>query len=274
MKVNEINAKKLIVKSNLPASDYVINPYVGCTHNCKYCYASFMRRFTGHLDDEWGTFLDVKNCECKSLPRNLSGKTVLLSSVTDPYNPYEKKYHSSREALMLLRNTGAHVEVLTKSDLVLSDIDVLKQISDIKVGISMNTLDDEFRKDIEPGAPSIERRLKALKQLYNEGISTYVMLSPIFPGITDINLIVNEVKEYVPEIAFENLNLRGVSKTYIFEYIRNKKPQLLPLYESIYTHKDNSYWNEMETLIHTIQNENPHNKFINYFYHEKIKKGN
>lgn len=87
--VKEINTNDYLSKSNLPASDFVINPYVGCTHSCKYCYASFMKRFTGHKED-WGTFLDIKRC---SKPINLSkinGKSVFLSSVTDCYNHYEK----------------------------------------------------------------------------------------------------------------------------------------------------------------------------------------
>ena len=76
----EIQVKDYLTKSNLPASDYVINPYIGCTHGCKYCYASFMKRFTGHKE-EWGTFIDIKRCDKKINTKkfrwlqNLSGKT-------------------------------------------------------------------------------------------------------------------------------------------------------------------------------------------------------
>ena len=86
MKVSQTTAKAVLVKSNLPASDYVANPYTGCPHKCRYCYAEFMKRRTGHTED-WGDFIDIKSYESMKLPRDLAGKTVLLSSVTDPYNP-------------------------------------------------------------------------------------------------------------------------------------------------------------------------------------------
>lgn len=95
MKVNEITVNDYLTKSNLPSSDYVINPYVGCPHGCKYCYASFMKRFTGHKED-WGSFVDVKKCAKKINLKKISDKNVFLSSVTDCYNEYEEKYLVTR----------------------------------------------------------------------------------------------------------------------------------------------------------------------------------
>ena len=88
----EIQVKDYLTKSNLPSSDYVINPYVGCPHGCKYCYASFMKRFTGHKE-EWGNFIDIKRCDKKINTKKLENKTVFLSSVTDCYNEFEEKYN-------------------------------------------------------------------------------------------------------------------------------------------------------------------------------------
>ena len=93
---NKINVSNYITKSNLPSSDYVINPYIGCSHACKYCYASFMKRFTGHSED-WGTFIDIKECETPINTKRLIDKNVFLSSVTDPYNQYEEKYKKTRK---------------------------------------------------------------------------------------------------------------------------------------------------------------------------------
>ncbi len=98
MVIKEIQIKEYLTKSNLPASDYVINPYVGCPHGCKYCYASFMKRFTGHTED-WGTFVDIKKSEKKITLNKISKKTVFLSSVTDCYNPLEEKYRLTRNIL-------------------------------------------------------------------------------------------------------------------------------------------------------------------------------
>ena len=189
MKIQTVQTKNLIVKSNLPASDYVINPYIGCSHRCQYCYASFMKRFSGHSED-WGTFVDIKQCPHIKLPRNLSQKTLLLSSVTDPYQPLESKYGVTRDILQKLVATDAKVEILTKSHLVTRDIDLFLQFPNIRIGISMNTMDKSFCRDMEPGAPSVTQRLDALKQHKEKGINTYLFLSPIFPGITDIETLV------------------------------------------------------------------------------------
>ncbi len=271
MIINTARAKSVLVKSTLPASDYVANPYGGCTHNCRYCYACFMKRFTGH-SEEWGTFLDVKEYESEKLPKLLERKTVLLSSVTDPYNPYEMKYHKSRRVLELLSHTKAHVEILSKSDLMLHDIDLLKKMPDLSVGISLNTLDDDFRRDMEPGAPSVERRLKALKILHNEGIKTYLFISPIFPFITDIKAIVNEATDSMDQVCFENLNLRGKQKNEIIGYIEDKYPQYLDDYKAIYQKGDMSYWSQLEKEIDDLS-DNYDIPFVKYFYHAKIKKG-
>lgn len=271
MKISHIEAKQMLVKSNLPASDYVVNAYMGCTHKCRYCYASFMQRFNKH-DEEWGEFLDIKEYKSLSLPRSIDGKTVLLSSVTDPYNPYEIKYHRSREILEKLAETNAKVEILSKSDLMLNDIDLLCRIPNLRVGISLCTLDDDFRKDIESCAPSVNRRLNALEKLHRAGIETYLFISPIFPYITDISAIAKQVSGTVDMICFENLNLRGSAKTDILSYIGEKYPQYYEHYDKIYNKKDFSYWNELEKKIETLSAEYEI-PFVNYFYHDKIKKG-
>lgn len=271
MKISTVKAKSVLVKSNLPASDYVANPYVGCTHNCRYCYASFMKRFTGH-DEHWGTFLDVKEYDSFGLPKSLKGRTVLLSSVTDPYNPYELKYHKSRDILELLSGTEAHTEILSKSDLMIRDIDLLKRIPDLSVGISLNTLDDGFRKNMEPGAPSVQRRLNALKTLHAEEITTYLFISPIFPYITDIRAIIETAKDTVDKICFENLNLRGAAKNEIMGYISEKYPQYLDGYKLIYNKGDLSYWEQLEAEIEEMSKKYSV-PFVNFFYHAKIKKG-
>lgn len=270
MKISTTTAKSFLVRSNLPASDYVVNPYVGCSHSCKYCYASFMKRFTRH-DEEWGTFIDVKEYESYKLPSSLGGKTILLSSVTDPYNPLERKFRKTREALELLCDTDAHVEILTKSDLVLRDIDLLHRMPDLSVGISLNTLDDNFRKDMEPCAASAMRRLNTLKKLHAEGIKTYLFVSPIFPYITDVRALIEAAAESADMICFENLNLRGSSRQEILGYIKEKYPDYLDIYNSIYVKKDMSYWDNLADEVEKISHGYSI-PFINYFYHQKIKK--
>lgn len=271
MKISTTTAKAVLVKSDLPASDYVANPYSGCPHRCRYCYASFMKRFTGHTE-EWGTYLDVKEYDSCKIPKALGSKTVLLSSVTDPYNPYEVKFHKSRDILKLLVNSDAHVEILSKSDLMVEDIDLLKEFRDLSVGISLNTLDDGFRKDMEPGAPSVKRRLKALEKLHSAGIPTYLFISPIFPYLTDIRAILRETAGNIDKVCFENLNLRGSAKKEILGYIAERYPQHLDGYKAIYTKKDTAYWTKLEAELQSMS-AGYGIPFVNYFYHDRIKKG-
>lgn len=123
--IKEITVKSVLSKSNLPVCEYSVNPYVGCTHACQYCYASFMKRFTNH-PEPWGDFLDVKYWPAIKNPQKYAGKELFIGSVTDPYNPQEEIYGRTRALLEQLRGSGAKISIATKSDLVLRDLDLIK----------------------------------------------------------------------------------------------------------------------------------------------------
>jgi DNA repair photolyase len=266
--INEIEAKSILTKTGVPASDYVINPYIGCPHKCIYCYADFMRRFTRHKE-KWGDFLDVKIYAKKIKLNRLDGKKITFSTVTDAYNPFEQKYQITRKLLEQFVNTNIKISILTKSDLILRDIDIFKQTAGITVGVSLNTLDDTIRKKLEPKASSIEKRLNAIKILHNEGIYTYIFLSPMFPEITDFKEIINKSKNYTNGFWFENLNLRGSFRSVVLKYIYNNHKNLIPLYDEIYRRKNNEYWWVLEKEIEIFCRENNIN-YVSYFYHERM----
>ena len=284
--IKEIEVKSVLTKSNLPVSDYSVNPYVGCTHACKYCYASFMKRFSNHTEP-WGEFLDVKYWPEIRNPGRYAGKELFLSSVTDPYNPQENSYGRTRELLRQLQGSGVRLSIQTKSDLVLRDADLISTFPDARVGFSINTLDESFRADMDQ-APSIRRRLSAMRQLHAAGIRTTCFISPIFPGITDVEAIIERVKGQCNLIWLENLNLRGSYKTVILNYIREKRPELTPLYEEIYLRGSRLYWEALDGALRAYAQENgleyvrnddsmkkPFDAppvLVNYFYHEQIKK--
>ncbi len=269
MVIKEIEIKEYLTKSNLPASDYVINPYVGCPHGCKYCYASFMKRFTGHTED-WGTFVDIKKSEKKINLNKISKKSVFLSSVTDCYNPLEEKYRLTRNILEQLVDSDCYLSISTKSKLILRDIDLLKQVKNLTISISINTLDENFRKDMD-NASTIRERLDTLKELHDNGIKTVLFMSPIFPFITEWKEIIEESKNYIDEYWFENLNLRGQYKTYIMNYIKEKYPKYYDNYVTIYLKNDKKYWNNLANQINDYCDKNSIN-YINYFYHEELVK--
>lgn len=280
--------KNIMTKSNGPLGGYAINPYVGCTHACKYCYASFMKRFTGHTE-EWGTFLDVKEWPEIMQPKKYAGQKVIIGTVTDGYLPQEKTYRKTRKILEELKDSGADILICTKSDLVLDDLDLLKEINKknrLTVSWSINTLDEDFCNDMD-NAVSIERRLAAMKQVYDAGIRTVCFISPVFPGLTDIEKIIEKAKDQCDLIWLENLNLRGGFKKTIMDYIAQKHPELLNLYQEIYTKKNRSYFEKLEKTAADlaqkygckfVDNETPyeralkgHPTIVNYFYHEEVR---
>lgn len=283
--IRDIETKNIMTKSTLPVGGYSVNPYVGCTHGCKYCYASFMKRFTGHTEP-WGTFLDVKHWPVIKNPQKYKGQRVVIGSVTDGYLPQEAQFRNTRKLLEQLKNSGAELLICTKSDLVLRDLDLLKEMGKVTVSWSINTLEEAFQSDMD-NAVSVERRLDAMKQVYDAGIRTVCFISPVFPGITDFEAIFHRVKEQCDLVWLENLNLRGAFKQEILDYIKSKYPQLAPLYHAIYTEGDRSYFRELEERARRLAEENDcpfvdnelpygrakpgHPVIVDYFYHEEIR---
>ena len=267
MEIKEITVNDYLTKSNLPASDYVINPYVGCSHGCRYCYASFMKRFTGHKEN-WGDFIDIKKCNKKINLRKISGKNVFLSSVTDCYNELEEKFLITRGILEQLIDSDCYLSISTKSSLILRDIDLLKQIKNLTVSMSINTLNENFKNDMDK-ASSIKSRLNALKELHKNGIYTVLFMSPIFPYITEWEEIMEISKEFVDEYWFENLNLRGSYKRDILDYIKENYNEIYPEYTEIYDKKNNKYWEVLSDEINSYCKAN-NIKYINYFYHKEL----
>jgi len=284
--MNHIDVKSILSKSNLPVCEYSVNPYVGCTHACKYCYASFMKRFTGHTEP-WGDFIDVKYWNEIKNPQKYAGKEIFIGSVTDPYNPQEEQFKRTRALLEQLKGSRAKLSIATKSDLILRDLDLIKSFPNARVSWSVNTLDENFKNDMD-NAVSIERRLAAMKVFYEAGIRTTCFISPIFPKITDVKAIIERVKSQCNLIWLENLNLRGNYKSVILDYIKEKYPNLVPLYHDIYVRNNRSYWQSLDAELQVFAKEigldyitnddsitRPFDAspvVVNYFYHEQIKK--
>jgi DNA repair photolyase len=186
MYIKEIQAKAILSKSKI--FPYVINPYVGCPYNCTYCYARFMKRFTGH-SEPWGQFVDVKINAVILLEKEILKKKpgrVWVSGVCDPYQPLERKYQLTRGCLEILAEADWPVTVQTRSPLVLRDMDILKSGEHFEVGLSITTADDSVRYLFEPSAPPIAERLRALDELHQAGIRTFAMLAPLLPGCEDL----------------------------------------------------------------------------------------
>lgn len=205
-KISEKTCKTALCKSGL-SYDYAINPYTGCLHGCVYCYANFMRRFSGHLQDPWGSFVDVKvnllDVLAKELPRR-SGGSVWISSVCDPYEQVEAKYKLTRGAIQLLsEHRKFSISILTKNSLVLRDIDLLKQMKGrVDVGFTITTFNQEAQQIFEPHASPVTERIEAVRQLNAAGVDSWVFIAPMLPHVTEIDL----------EDGFRRLKEAGVKK--------------------------------------------------------------
>ncbi len=184
---------------------YTVDPYTGCEHRCIYCY------ITSYIRNPWKVrpkrdFLrlferDLKNAKLK-LP-------ISMSNSSDPYPKVERELRITRGALNLMRRYDFSLLMLTKSDIVVRDIDVLENIRSV-VAITITTLDENLANKLEPMAPSPERRLRALEKLSGAGIKTIVRLDPIIPGINDNE---EEIREMVR--VFADIGVRQIiSSTY------------------------------------------------------------
>ena len=163
--------------------DFVINPYQGCTFACTYCYAAF---FVAEEEqrERWGRWVRVKTnaiAKLRNSRQNLHGRTVLMSSATDPYQPIEAKLELTRSLLPILAERGARLAVLSRSPLVTRDIDLFKQFEHINITISITTDSDDVRKRFEPQCASIDRRFEALQQLTEAGFRTRINVAPLLP---------------------------------------------------------------------------------------------
>lgn len=183
LRITEIKAKSILNKSKI--FDYCLNPYTGCQMKCTYCYARlFMRRYSGHKEP-WGEFVDVKvnapEILKKQLERAKKG-TVWISSVCDPYQPLEKKYKLTRQCLQELVKKQFPVNIQTKSELVLRDLDLILEFEDIEVGFTITTNDESVAKIFEERASSVKARIRALEHIHSKGIKTFAFVGPLLPG--------------------------------------------------------------------------------------------
>jgi DNA repair photolyase len=193
------SSRKVITRNTSPdiPFDRSINPYRGCEHGCIYCFARPTHAYLGlspGLDFESKLFMKPNAPEL--LERELSARsyvprTIAIGTNTDPYQPIERRYAIMRRILKVLEQAGHPVGIVTKSNLVTRDIDILSRLARrklVRVGISVTTLDAKLARVMEPRAPTPERRLEALRELAAAGIPTTVMVAPVIPAINDADI--------------------------------------------------------------------------------------
>jgi DNA repair photolyase len=253
--VREIECKSVLNKSAL--ADYCINPYVGCQHACKYCYAeSYTRRFTSHTE-AWGEFVDIKINTPTVLAREIKKKpkgTVYISSLTDAYQPLEQKYELTRKLLKILLKHQFPISIQTKSALVLRDLDIIRKFNEREVGFTITTLNDQIRELFEPASSSVEEKLEAIKTLKTNDIKTFAFFGPILPYLADQNLqqcLQQIASAGVDYIYVDKLNLKPGLLVSLEGFLQKVFPQLHEKWKDILLGK-NDYHKKLKVQIEGI----------------------
>lgn len=251
VKVIEVYAKRLYTPTKIPGVKYTVNQYVGCEHACLYCYSKFVCRWKRY--GEWGTWVEAKVNAPQLAKKYVEGR-VSMSTVSDPYQPVEKKLRLTQGVLEAM-DKRIKLSVLTKSDLVTRDIELFKKFERIEIGLTVNGFVDQVKKVFEPNSPSHSQRMAALKVLVDEGVRTYAFISPAIPELVNVESLLTELRGLVEVVYVEVLNLRLSGSKF-----RAALHQLAPKGYDLLTKHHQSY---VEKLIDEVKRSNiPHAKVV------------
>jgi DNA repair photolyase len=233
--------------------DWTINPYRGCEFACKYCYARYTHEFMEMRDGvDFERKIYVKQQSAWLLRRDLkrvkAGQEIAIGTATDPYQPAERRYGMTRSIMEeLALHSGLSIGVVTKSQLVLRDIDVLRRIAErnsIAIHLTVTTMNTELARKLEPRAPRPDIRMDAVRQLNEAGVTAAVICAPVLPGITDHpadldKLIAAAAKAKAKYVYPNPLFLKDCAWKMFMPFVKEHFPQLEASYTSRY--KDNAY---------------------------------
>jgi len=227
---------------------WTINPYRGCEFACKYCYARYTHEFMEMRDGvDFERKIYVKQHAAELLRQELRqvkpGEEIAIGTATDPYQPAERKFEVTRAILEeLARHSGLDLGIVTKSNLVLRDVDLLRQIgrnNHLSISVTITTLDVELARILEPRAPRPDLRMEAVRRLSLEGIRAGVSCAPVLPGITDslrnLEAVVRATAGAGGQYIFSNaLFLKPCSAAVFLPFLKEKFPQLVESYHQRY----------------------------------------
>ena len=240
-KVIEIEAKHALGKSGMRELDYAFNPYLGCFHGCKYCYAIDMT--PAEASQNWGSTIMVRTNIINLLEREArtyKKGIVGVSTITDPYQYIEMKYRIMPDAIDILCRNGFYVTVQTKSPLILKDMIVLQKYrKNLDVGITVTSMKSSISRIIEPHAPAPEKRLNALKRLSINGINTWLYLGPL---IQDINDDLDDIEKIIEFCEANDIRI-------IYDSFQDFKGTLPYMLGTGYRRTDPDWWERLNSHI-------------------------
>lgn len=188
------------------SSFFTLNPYVGCAHACRYCYSVYISRWRHRKIEEWGSWVEVKLNAPEILKKDIKKYGtghIFISTICDAYQPIEELYQLTRNCLNTLISTDFSLFLLTKSERVTRDIDILVKHPNLKVCFSLTMLNDEIAKIFEPYASPPSHRIQAGLKLKEKGIETGIFINPILPFFTEQEL--EDLVDKVEKLGFDFL---------------------------------------------------------------------
>ena len=255
MQVQTCDRRTILQPCRLEEYTYQIDPYIGCEHRCRYCYA------LNQAETDWAQEILIHQDIAGQLRQELSlldPQPVYLGWNSDPYQPSEVIHRQTRQVLELLAQRGFTACILTKSDLVRRDVDLLASMPGSSAGISIAFHDEGIRQLFEPHAPPTARRVEALKALKEAGIRTYVLICPVMPFITDAEALIEMAAAHADMVcvyplsmnAKEDRNWRNVRDILDLHF-----PELVEEYRVIAFSPDDPYWTAVRRRLEQIKRQ-------------------
>lgn len=253
MRVCFCSDQQILSPCSLEGHNYQVDPYIGCEHHCHYCYA------LGQAKTDWKEEILIYRDLAGQLDHELSAleaQNIYMGWNSDPYQPAEADHYQTRKALGLLAQRGFSVCILTKSDLVVRDIDLLARMPGSSVGFSIAFQDEDIRRLFEEKAPANERRINALKKLKEAGIRTYVLICPVMPFITDVEALAAQVAPYADASWVYALSMKAEGDQNwrnVREILSAHFPKLIGRYRQIAFSADHPYWRQLRQRLSEFQ---------------------
>ena len=255
MKVSACSYRPILVPCGLKNRDYQIDPYVGCEHSCYYCYA------LNQAETDWSEEVLIHKDITGQLTReleNVSPQTIYMGYYTDPYQPCEAEYRQTRQVLELLLEKSFSVSILTKSDLIFRDMDILREMDHASASVSVAFNDNRIRQKFEANTIDTEARIRTLQKLREAGIQTSALICPVIPYITDVTPFIEILAPYTNTIWIYGLSIEdrsGRNWQNVQGILHTHFPDLKEQIESVLFAQEHSYWTELRQQLTELKND-------------------
>jgi DNA repair photolyase len=255
MKVSTCSYRPILIPCGLKNRDYQIDPYVGCEHSCYYCYA------LNQAETDWSKevliYKDIAGQLSGEL-ENVSPQTIYMGYYTDPYQPCEAEYRQTKQVLELLLEKNFSVSILTKSDLIVRDMDILREMDHASASVSVAFNDNRIRQKFEAGTIDTEARIRALQKLREAGIQTSALICPVIPYITDVTPLIEMLAPYTDAIWLYGLSIEDRSDRNwqnVQGILHTQFPDLKKQIETVLFAEEHSYWAEQRQQLTELKKD-------------------